>query len=75
MRRRRNARASRRACGSGIARTRTVEGNVALFSHGHLLRVLAARWLALPLLGQHLLLDPGTLSVLGYYRAIPALKA
>ena len=27
------------------------------------------------LAGQHLLLDPGTLSVLGYYRAIPALKA
>ncbi len=58
-----------------IARARTVEGNVALFSHGHLLRVLAARWLGLPVVaGQHFLLDTGTLCVLGHYRGIPALK-
>ena len=58
-----------------IARARTVEGNVALFSHGHLLRVLAARWLGLPVVaGQHFLLDTGTLCVLGDYRGIPALK-
>jgi broad specificity phosphatase PhoE len=58
-----------------IARARTVEGNMALFSHGHLLRVLAARWLGLPVVaGQHFLLDTGTLCVLGHYRGIPALK-
>ncbi len=58
-----------------IARARTVEGNVALFSHGHLLRVLGARWLGLPVIaGQHFLLDTGTLNVLGYYRGIPAVK-
>jgi broad specificity phosphatase PhoE len=58
-----------------IARARTVEGNVALFSHGHLLRVLAARWLGLPVVaGQHFLLDTGTLCVLGHYREIPVLK-
>ena len=58
-----------------IARVRAVEGNVALFSHGHLLRVLGARWLGLPVLaGQHFLLDTGTLNILGYYRGIPALK-
>jgi broad specificity phosphatase PhoE len=58
-----------------IDRARTVEGNVALFSHGHLLRVLAARWLGLPVVaGQHFLLDTGTLCVLGHYRGIPALK-
>ena len=58
-----------------IARARTVEGDVALFAHGHVLRVLAARWLGLPAgAGQHFLLDTGTLNVLGYYRSIPALK-
>ncbi len=58
-----------------IARARAVEGDVALFAHGHLLRVLAARWLELPAVaGQHFLLDTGTLNVLGYYRGIPAVK-
>lgn len=58
-----------------IARARSVEGDVALFAHGHLLRVLGARWLGLPVsAGQHFLLDTGTLSVLGYYRDIPAVR-
>ncbi len=58
-----------------MARARAVAGNVALFSHGHLLRVLAARWVGLPVVaGQHLLLDPGAVSVLAYDRRIPALK-
>jgi probable phosphoglycerate mutase len=58
-----------------IARARTVEGNVALFAHGHVLRVLAARWLGLSVgAGQHFLLDTGTVSVLGYYRDIPAVR-
>ena len=56
-----------------IARARVVEGDVALFAHGHVLRVLVARWLGLPPgAGQHFLLDTGTLSVLGYYRTVPA---
>ena len=58
-----------------IARTRAVEGDVALFAHGHLLRVLVARWVALPVgAGQHFLLDTSTLNILDYYRGIPALK-
>jgi broad specificity phosphatase PhoE len=58
-----------------IARSRAVEGNVALFAHGHLLRVLAARWIGLPPgAGQHFLLDTGTLCVLGYYRDTPAVQ-
>jgi probable phosphoglycerate mutase len=58
-----------------IARVRAVEGDVALFAHGHVLRVLVARWLGLPSgAGQHFLLDTGTLNVLDYYRGIPALK-
>lgn len=58
-----------------IARARAVEGDVALFAHGHVLRVLVARWLGLPAgAGQHFLLDTGTLNVLAHYRGIPALK-
>jgi probable phosphoglycerate mutase len=58
-----------------IARARATEGDVALFAHGHVLRVLAARWIGLPAAcGQHFLLDTGTLCVLGYYRDIPAVR-
>jgi probable phosphoglycerate mutase len=58
-----------------IARTRAAVGDVALFAHGHVLRVLAARWIGFPAGdGRHFLLDTGTLCVLGYYRDIPALK-
>lgn len=38
-------------------------GDLTLFAHGHVLRVLVARWLGLPAGGgQHFLLDTGTLS-------------
>jgi probable phosphoglycerate mutase len=58
-----------------IARARTVDGNVALFAHGHFLSVLAARWLTLPPgAGSHFLLDTATVSVLSYYHGIPAVK-
>jgi broad specificity phosphatase PhoE len=58
-----------------IARVRAVDGDVALFAHGHVLRALAARWIGLPPgSGQHFLLDTGTPCILGYYRDIPAVK-
>jgi probable phosphoglycerate mutase len=58
-----------------IARSRKVEGDVALFAHGHVLRGLVARWIGFAAgAGQHFLLDTGTLCVLGYYREIPAVK-
>lgn len=58
-----------------INKIRAVEGNVALFAHGHILRALAARWLGLPVVaGCHFLLDPATLSVLSYYRDFGAVK-
>jgi probable phosphoglycerate mutase len=58
-----------------VARIRAVDGDVALFAHGHVLRVLVARWIGLPAgAGQHFLLDTGTLSVLGYYRELPAVR-
>ena len=59
-----------------IARVRAVEGNVALFAHGHVFRVFAARWLGLPpQAGSHFLLDTATVSILSDYRGIPAVKA
>jgi probable phosphoglycerate mutase len=58
-----------------IRRIREAAGRVALFAHGHFLRVFAARWIGLPPAhGRHFLLDTSTLSILGYYRGIPALK-
>ncbi|MGZ8533666.1 MAG: histidine phosphatase family protein [Candidatus Binatia bacterium] len=58
-----------------LAKVRATDGNVALFAHGHILRVIAARWVNQPpSFGEHLLLDTATLSVLGYYYDSPALK-
>jgi broad specificity phosphatase PhoE len=58
-----------------IARVRAAQGHVALFAHGHVFRVLAARWLGLPVAaGSHFLLGTATTSILTYYRGIPAIK-
>jgi probable phosphoglycerate mutase len=57
-----------------IQRLRAMEGPALLFAHGHLLRVLAARWLGLPpQAGSHFLLDTATLNRLSAYRGVPAL--
>jgi broad specificity phosphatase PhoE len=51
-----------------------VDGDVAVFAHGHVLRVLTARWLGLgPEKGALFKLDTGTLSVLGYERETRAI--
>jgi broad specificity phosphatase PhoE len=52
-----------------ISRTTAADGDVALFGHGHLLRILAARWIGLnPSGGALLALSTASLSVLGYER-------
>lgn len=50
-----------------IARLHALNGNIALFSHGHFGRVLAARWIGLPIVeGEHFQLGTASLSVFGY---------
>jgi probable phosphoglycerate mutase len=57
-----------------IARLLPVGGDVLVFSHGHVLRVIAARWLDLPPdRGRNLILQTAASSVLSYERETPAI--
>ena len=50
-----------------LLRLRELQGNVALFSHGHFGRVLAARWIGISVAeAQHFLLATGSVSILAY---------
>ena len=50
-----------------IARLRTLEGDIAIFSHGHFGCVIAVRWIGLEITqASHFLLDTASVSILGY---------
>jgi broad specificity phosphatase PhoE len=52
-----------------IERALAADGDVLVFAHGHLLRILAARWLGQPAaFGGQLLLSTGSVSELGFER-------
>jgi probable phosphoglycerate mutase len=59
-----------------IARALGAGGDVALFAHGHVLRILAARWLRLPADGgRYFGLDTASLSRLGRERDQPIIRS
>jgi len=52
-----------------LARISGIDGDVALFAHGHILRILTARWLGLPPdCGRMFALSTATVSTLGFER-------
>jgi broad specificity phosphatase PhoE len=52
-----------------IERVRGADGDAVAFAHGHILRVLTARWLQMePAAGARFVLRPGAICVLGYER-------
>jgi broad specificity phosphatase PhoE len=58
-----------------LARLASVDGDALVVAHGHLLRVLAARWLGLPpASGGLFALGTATVSVLGHERETPVIE-
>lgn len=59
-----------------IADVRQAGGNVLVFAHAHVLRVLAARWVGLAAdVGRYLVLSTGSISVLGYERETSVIES
>jgi broad specificity phosphatase PhoE len=59
-----------------VQRCRAAEGEVALFAHGHVLRVLGARWILQPTaLGGKLLLSTASISKLGWEHGSPVITS
>jgi probable phosphoglycerate mutase len=61
-------------CEALIAQLLALEGNIALFAHGHLLRSLAGTWIGQGAVGgKHLALGTGSQSLLGFERENPVI--
>ncbi len=57
------------------AKERLADGDVALFCHGHISRVLAMRWVGLPVEnGGLLMMNPAAVTVLGFYHDEPCIE-
>ena len=66
-----DAAAVTRRCQEVIEQVVAIDGDVALFAHGHILRSLAGTWIGQGAVGgKHLILGTATTSVLGFERKI-----
>jgi probable phosphoglycerate mutase len=62
-------------CDRIVAELLGVDGDVAIFAHGHVLRALSARWLEEPVgFGGRLYLTTGSYSVLGFEREVRVIR-
>jgi broad specificity phosphatase PhoE len=58
-----------------LSKLEEIQGNIMLFSHGHFLRVLATRWLQLPVQdGRLFALFPASVSILGFEKNTKVLQ-
>jgi probable phosphoglycerate mutase len=58
-----------------LDRLRAADGDAIAFAHGHILRVVAARWLEMPVAaGSRFALSAGSVSVLGFERETSVLR-
>jgi probable phosphoglycerate mutase len=58
-----------------LERVRAIEGEVALVAHGHILRVIGARWIGQPVsVGALIALDTASVSTLSYEREQPVIE-